>query len=167
MDAEERSILGCFRTEANRMVLHSDPRAMPRRRSIWSSWNYVTSEQPGLHDRPISLTYWMNKLQPLDTDRDMFVTLNPEGELDNVHDEATLHHPQYDDEAQFAQSHISGIQGRGGVYYAGAWTRYGFHEDGVLSALRVAQRMGIDWPLGRDPWAREQDAPVEALRAAE
>ena len=50
------------------------------------------------------------------------------------------------------------IQGRGGVYHAGAWTRYGFHEDGLLSALRVAQAMGIEWPLGIDPWAEEAEA---------
>ncbi|EAU44128.1 FAD-dependent oxidoreductase, partial [Salipiger bermudensis] len=74
--------------------------------------------------------------------------------------------PQFDAATLSAQARLSEIQGRGGIYYAGAWTRYGFHEDGVLSALRVAQAMGIDWPLGADPWggsaAVETDGALEA-----
>ncbi|MBY6003296.1 FAD-dependent oxidoreductase [Salipiger bermudensis] len=165
-DPQERAILGAFRTEPNRMVLHSDTRLMPRTRKIWSSWNYVTEAEQMLTDRPISLSYWMNRLQPLGTDRPLIVTLNPEIEPVNVHDEAVLNHPQFDAATLSAQARLPEIQGRGGIYYAGAWTRYGFHEDGVLSALRVAQAMGIDWPLGADPWggsvAREAEGTLEA-----
>ncbi|KAB2543450.1 amine oxidase [Salipiger aestuarii] len=158
-DAEESGILSAFRAEPNRMVLHSDVSFLPRTRSIWSSWNYVTRHDQMLKEAPISLSYWMNRLQPLGTDRPLIVTLNPEHEPDQIHDEATLHHPQFDAAAVRAQSRLGSIQGRGGVYFAGAWTRYGFHEDGVLSALRVAQAMGIDWPLGADPWASERMDP--------
>ncbi|MDD8021552.1 MAG: FAD-dependent oxidoreductase [Paracoccaceae bacterium] len=157
-DTEERAILGALRTEANRMVLHSDTRLMPQRRAIWSSWNYVTAGDKALSDRPISLSYWMNRLQHLDTPRPLIVTVNPEIEPDHIHDEAILHHPQYDAAALVAQARLGAIQGRGGVHYAGAWTRYGFHEDGLLSALRVAQALGTPWPLGADPWAETAKA---------
>lgn len=159
-DAEETAILSAFRTEPNRMVLHSDISFLPRNRSIWSSWNYVTQQGQGLRDAPISLSYWMNRLQPLGTDRPLIVTLNPEREPGHVHDEAILHHPQFDSATASAQARLGHLQGRGGVYFAGAWTRYGFHEDGVLSALRAAQAMGIDWPLGADPWAGERAEPL-------
>lgn len=154
-DAEERAVLGAFRTEANRMVLHSDISFLPRRRSIWSSWNYVTAAPARPSDAPVSLSYWMNRLQPLGSAQPFIVTLNPEAEPAGVHDEAELAHPQYDLAALSAQGRLGRIQGRGGVYYAGAWTRYGFHEDGLLSALRVAQALGVCWPLGPDPWAGE------------
>lgn len=154
-DAQESSILGAFRTQPNRMVLHSDTRLMPRRRSVWASWNYITRDESPPADRPISLSYWMNRLQNLKTPHPLIVTLNPETEPEHIHDEASFAHPQFDATALSAQSRLSGIQGRGGVYYAGAWTRYGFHEDGVLSALRVTQAMGIDWPLGPDPWSEQ------------
>ena len=155
-DAQETAILGAFRTEANRMVLHSDPALMPRRRSVWASWNYVTKGPTPPTDRLISLSYWMNRLQNLSTARPMIVTLNPEIEPSHIHDETVLHHPQFDERALRAQARLATIQGRGGVYYAGAWTRYGFHEDGLLSALRVAQLLGVDWPLGPDPWSNRQ-----------
>ncbi|MGR3545441.1 MAG: FAD-dependent oxidoreductase, partial [Paracoccus sp. (in: a-proteobacteria)] len=86
------------------------------------------------------------------------VTLNPETEPRGIHDETRMAHPQFDTATMAAQVRLPSIQGRGGVYYAGAWTRYGFHEDGLLSALRVAQAMGIAWPLGQDPWADEAQA---------
>ncbi|MDN5568421.1 MAG: FAD-dependent oxidoreductase, partial [Paracoccus sp. (in: a-proteobacteria)] len=157
-DAQERAILGSFRTQPNRMVLHSDERLMPRRKAAWASWNYITQEKRPVADRPISLSYWMNRLQNLDTPKPLIVTLNPEFEPRDIHDQAMLAHPQFDDAAMAAQMRLPSIQGRGGVYYAGAWTRYGFHEDGLLSALRVAQAMGIEWPLGLDPWAEEAQA---------
>lgn len=158
-DTEERAILGSFRTQPNRMVLHSDPRLMPRRRSAWAAWNYVTEGSVPATERAISLSYWMNRLQNLRTPRPLIVTLNPEVEPDHIHDEAILAHPQYDAAAISAQARLPRIQGRGGVFYAGAWTRHGFHEDGLLSALRVAQSMGIDWPLGPDPWATSGELP--------
>ncbi|SDE01171.1 hypothetical protein SAMN05421538_103241 [Paracoccus isoporae] len=156
-DRDEQAILGALRTQDNRMVLHSDTGLMPRRRSAWASWNYVTAGKTPPTDRPISLSYWMNRLQNLHTKRPLIVTLNPETEPDQIHDEAVFAHPQFDAAAIAAQGRLVEIQGRGGIHYAGAWTRYGFHEDGLLSALRVAQSLGIGWPLGADPWA----APAE------
>ncbi|MBE3637560.1 FAD-dependent oxidoreductase [Mangrovicoccus sp. HB182678] len=163
-DAEETAILRTMRTAPNRMVLHSDESFLPRRRRIRSSWNYVTDRPAAADDRPLSLSYWMNRLQPLATPRSMIVTLNPEREPRQIHDEAMLAHPQFDAAAIAAQWRLRAIQGRGGVYHAGAWTRYGFHEDGLLSALRVAQALGVDWPLSADPWPDEPRLPREALR---
>ncbi|MCQ0969384.1 FAD-dependent oxidoreductase (plasmid) [Paracoccus sp. TK19116] len=157
-DGDERAILGALQTQPNRMVLHSDETLMPRRRSAWASWNYVTNGDMPATDRPISLSYWMNRLQSLKTERPLIVTLNPETEPQHVHDEAWLDHPRFDAAAIAAQSRLPEIQGRGGVHYAGAWTRYGFHEDGLLSALRVAQSLGLDWPLGPDPWVAPRGA---------
>ncbi|MFB2533202.1 NAD(P)/FAD-dependent oxidoreductase [Paracoccus sp. p3-h83] len=151
-DPDEAAILGTLRTQPNRMVLHSDTRFMPRRRRAWASWNYVTAARAPTTDRPISLSYWMNRLQNLTTPQPLIVTLNPEVEPQQIHDQATFAHPQFDAAAMAAQARLPAIQGRGGIHYAGAWTRYGFHEDGLLSALRVAQSLGIDWPLGPDPW---------------
>ncbi|MDS9470153.1 FAD-dependent oxidoreductase [Paracoccus sp. MBLB3053] len=151
-DPDEAHILGAITTRPNRMVLHSDPRFMPRRKTAWASWNYVTRDDQPLPDQPISLSYWMNRLQNLRTARPLIVTLNPEFEPLHVLDEAVFAHPQFDAPAIAAQARLPSIQGRGGVFHAGAWTRYGFHEDGLLSALRVAQSMGIAWPLGPDPW---------------
>ena len=159
-DKDETAILGALRTQANRMVLHSDLRLMPRRRAVWASWNYVTQGTTPTTDQPISLSYWMNRLQNLATPRPLIVTLNPEIEPMQVHDEASFAHPQFDAAAIAAQGRLAGIQGRGGVHYAGAWTRYGFHEDGLLSALRVAQSIGIGWPLGPDPWAVPKQVPA-------
>ncbi|MCE5972013.1 FAD-dependent oxidoreductase [Sinirhodobacter sp. WL0062] len=165
--AAEREILGAFRTQPNRVVLHSDANFMPRRRAAWSSWNYVTRGEAIPHDRPVSLSYWMNLLQGLKTPKPLIVTLNPEREPAQVHDDCWLSHPQFDHAAITAQARLPEIQGHGGLWFAGAWTRYGFHEDGLLSALRVAQGMGLDWPLGPDPWV-EQSAPApQLLEAAE
>ncbi|MCF3973342.1 NAD(P)/FAD-dependent oxidoreductase [Paracoccus salsus] len=154
-DAEERAILSRFRTQPNRMVLHSDTRLMPRRQAAWAAWNYITHRRRPDPAAPISLSYWMNRLQNLTTPQPLIVTLNPEIEPHDIHDQAMMDHPVFDEASIRAQSRLPSIQGRGGVYYAGAWTRHGFHEDGVLSALRVAQTMGIEWPLGQDPWADE------------
>ncbi|PTV96310.1 hypothetical protein C8J27_102104 [Rhodobacter aestuarii] len=164
-DADEAEILGAFQVEANRMVLHSDESFMPRRRNLWASWNHVTAAPPGgLRNRPISMSYWLNRLQGVQSDAPLIMTLNPEHEPHSLHHEVTFSHPQFDSAALGALERMGEIQGRGGIWYAGAWTRYGFHEDGLLSALRVAQALGRDWPLGNDPWANERPAWSRASR---
>ncbi|OCX66478.1 amine oxidase [Thioclava sp. SK-1] len=153
--AEEHAILSQFHTQPNRVVLHSDRRFLPKRKAAWSSWNYVTQNAALPTDRPVSLSYWMNLLQDLKTDAPLIVTLNPEHEPNEIYDETWLHHPEFNAASVAAQAHLPLIQGANRLWFAGAWTRYGFHEDGLLSALRVAQGMGIGWPLGPDPWAGE------------
>lgn len=149
--ADERAILQHFRFTANRAVLHTDKRLMPRRRQLWSAWNYLrTGSGTEAH---LSLTYWMNELQPLPTTTDLFVTLNPMHEFapGTVQRVIDYEHPLFDAEAVGAQRDMWRIQGVRRTWFAGAWLGYGFHEDGLQSGLEVAERLGT---VGR-PWATQ------------
>lgn len=139
----ERRILSTFRYGANEVVLHTDASAMPRRRRLWSSWNAI--ERTGDDgNRPVSVSYWMNKLQPLRTDTDLFVTLNPGGTVDEtkVIDRWITTHPQFDLNAEAAQRQVPTIQGENGVWFAGAYLGHGFHEDAIQSGMTVAASLG-------------------------
>ena len=153
-DTQEKEILSAFRYQTNHMVLHSDPRFMPKRQKAWASWVYLhqgnsltNSFNPALSDK-VCLSYWMNHLQPLPTSDPIFVTLNPHITPDPsvTYDQHSFRHPQFDTPAIAAQTHLSQIQGRGHVWYCGAWQRYGFHEDGLLSAVKLAQLFDITPP---------------------
>jgi predicted NAD/FAD-binding protein len=144
--SEERAFLGAIRYAPNRAYLHRDPSLMPGRRAAWGSWNYLIDRASG---EPGGVTYWMNNLQGLDPDRPLFVSLNPPREPDSaltfgVYD---YDHPQFDTASLAAQRQFGRVQGRGGVWYAGAWLGYGFHEDGLTAGLRVAHALG-----GSVPW---------------
>lgn len=143
----ERNILGAFRFNNNHAVLHTDASFMPRRRHLWSSWNYLRG---GAGEDGLSLTYWMNSLQPLATKSNLFVTLNPHREFaaDSVQYEVDYAHPLFDAAAIAAQKDLWQVQGSQRSWYAGAWMGYGFHEDGLQAGLEVAERIG---PAQR-PW---------------
>jgi predicted NAD/FAD-binding protein len=135
---EERAALAAVRYQPNRAVLHADPALMPRRRAVWSSWNYTEGpEGPG---ERIALTYWMNSLQPIAKDDPLFVTLNGTRPIraELVYDEVTFRHPVYDLAALAAQDRIRGFNGARHTWFCGAWMRNGFHEDGLASAAEVA-----------------------------
>ncbi len=141
-DPLERELLGAFGYSQNIAVLHRDPALMPRRRRLWSSWNYVGHKSSGA-DR-LSVSYWMNSLQPLATEEDLFVTLNPAvlpaaNLLDRRIDYA---HPVLDARAMAAQRRLWELQGRRRVWFAGSYFGYGFHEDGLQSALLAAEELG-------------------------
>lgn len=138
---DERRLLGAIRFRANRAVLHADPRQMPRRRACWSSWN----ARAGAAEAGVGVTYWMNRLQNIPEDDPLFVTLNPDTQIPEalVHDETTFHHPAFDAAAVQAQAGLAAIQGENRTWFAGAWLRNGFHEDGVASALRVVRGIGV------------------------
>lgn len=159
-DEEERGLLGAVRYAPNRAVLHRDPSLMPERRAAWGSWNYMTG--PGESAAPASVTYWMNRLQALPEERPLFVSLNPprEPRADLTFAAFDYEHPQFDGLAIAAQRRFGDIQGRGGVWHAGAWLGYGFHEDGLTAGLRVAQRLG-----GEVPW-RMVDHRIEGALPA-
>ena len=137
----EKQILGSFPYAANDVVLHSDASVMPRRRAAWSAWNYTRCDQP---DRPVVLTYDMNRLQNLPTDVPYLVTLNRNDDLKPglIHDRFVYHHPQYNVRGIANQQRHDELNGRNRTYYCGAYWGYGFHEDGVASALRVARHFG-------------------------
>ncbi len=143
----EREILSGFHYERNHAVLHSDPSLMPRRKKAWASWNYMQGNKTDDHEKEnqsVSLSYWMNKLQPLDTDTQFFVTLNPGKEPDpmKVHYEKTYRHPIFDRATLKSQKRIMEIMGEGNVWYARAHMGYGFHEDGLQAGLYIAEAMG-------------------------
>ncbi len=162
-DGETAEILGRFRTTQNRAVLHSDPRLMPRRRRVWSSWNFLADPTETETARPAQVTYWMNRLQNIPEHRPLFVSLNPRVEIapETVHADLAYAHPFYDEAAFAAQGALDRVQGRAGVWFAGAWLGYGFHEDGLRTALRVAASLGC-----RPAWARDTGAPLERADAA-
>ncbi|MGI9382578.1 MAG: NAD(P)/FAD-dependent oxidoreductase [Methyloligellaceae bacterium] len=141
-DPLERRLLGAFGYASNRVVLHTDPRLMPHRRRIWSSWNYLGEHGDG--DRRVSATYWMNSLQPLATARDYFVTLNPVQPIDpeHVHGEFGYRHPLFDQAAIDTQSELWRLQGGRRTWFCGSYFGYGFHEDGLQSGLAVGEQLG-------------------------
>ncbi|MGV8833322.1 MAG: NAD(P)/FAD-dependent oxidoreductase [Devosia sp.] len=143
----ERNILGAFRFNNNHAVLHTDTSFMPRRKHLWSSWNYLRASTG---EQSLSLTYWMNSLQPLATESNLFVTLNPHREFapGTVQYQTDYAHPLFDAAAIAAQKDLWQIQGTQSSWFAGAWMGYGFHEDGLQAGLEVAERIG---PTQR-PW---------------
>ncbi|MCG6939754.1 MAG: FAD-dependent oxidoreductase [Thiohalocapsa sp.] len=151
--ADEARLLGRFRYQPNRTILHTDTNLMPRRRVVWSAWNYLAAENPD-GGRAVSVTYWMNKLQGLETSRDYLVSLNPLIEPDpaKVIAETTYDHPVFDQAAMNAQRELHRIQGVDRLYFCGSYFGYGFHEDALRSAVDVAERLGVDtgWLTGND-----------------
>jgi predicted NAD/FAD-binding protein len=151
-DAEERRILGEFHYQPNLATVHSDPSVMPRAPLAWSAWNY---ESAGTQEPRVCVHYLLNMLQPLPCKTPVIVSLNPLSEPDpaSVMGRFDYAHPVFDSAAIAAQQALPDIQGQRNTWFAGAWTGYGFHEDGLKSGLSVAS-------------AIEQQAQQQARRAA-
>jgi uncharacterized protein len=139
--ALEREVLGAFPYQPNQAVLHTDRSLLPRRRRAWASWNYHLLDDPG--GRPATVTYWMNRLQSLDTDRQYLVTLNRTEAIDPAHVIRTIDyaHPVYTAEGAKAQQRHGEVSGADRIHFCGAYWRWGFHEDGVESASWVTDRL--------------------------
>lgn len=146
-DADERSVLSAFRYSSNEAWLHDDPALMPRRRAAWSSWNYLAHASDA-HTKPVSVTYWMNRLQALATDLPVFVTLNPgrEPAAASVYRRIFYEHPVFTADTAAAQLRSATIQGRRRTWFCGAYLGHGFHEDGVQSGLWTAAQLGAPAP---------------------
>ena len=144
----ERSILSGLRHAPNVAVLHRDPALMPQRRKVWSSWNYISDAAPGLTTAPVSLTYWMNRLQGIDRSKPLFVTLNPAQPPRPDLTFGTFHyaHPQFDAAAERTRAALGSVQGARGLWFCGAWCGHGFHEDGLTAGLEVAAALGAPAP---------------------
>ncbi|WP_010137263.1 NAD(P)/FAD-dependent oxidoreductase [Oceanicola sp. S124] len=138
---DERAALSAVRYQDNHMVLHRDIGQMPRRRACWSSWVYKA--ETGQEQQAIGVTYWMNKLQNIPEDDPLFVSLNPVVPVreDCIYDQKTFRHPVFDGPALAAQQQIAAMQGQNATWFAGAWLRHGFHEDGFASAVRVTRAL--------------------------
>lgn len=139
---EERAALGAIRFQPNRTVLHRDPAVMPRRRRCWAAW-VCRSDVAGAEGPRIAVSYWMNRLQGIPEDDPLFVSLNPDLPVRDgaIYDEVTFRHPVFDHAALHAQSRIAAMQGARRSWFAGAWLRNGFHEDGFATAHRIARRL--------------------------
>ena len=149
--AAEQNVLSAVRYQKNQVFLHTDETLMPTRRSLWSSWNYIGRDVAQEY-AAVSVTYWMNSLQRLDSRQNYFVSLNPPtAPRDNaVIAEMSYDHPVFDTPALEAQTRLTSIQGKDRLWFCGAWTGYGFHEDGIRSGYTVARAMGA-----RIPWQQQ------------
>ncbi|MBD8555785.1 FAD-dependent oxidoreductase [Rhizobium sp. CFBP 8762] len=155
---QERSVLSSIPYRPNWVILHRDSRLMPTRRKVWASWNYLRTSNAN-DGNAVAVTYWMNRLQGISAHHPLFVTLNPEREPapGSVFAEFSYDHPQFDTRSMAAQQQLSLIQGVQNTWFAGAWTGYGFHEDGLSSGLAVAEALG-----GTVPWRGARQAYAEA-----
>lgn len=158
----QRTVLSAIRYQANRAVLHTDAALLPRDEKLWSAWNYFAgSGEPGA--QPVAVSYLINKLQPLPFKTPVVVTLNPAREPDpaKIIAEFDYAHPIFDGPAIVAQQRLANVQGENGIWLAGAWGSYGFHEDGLKSALRVANGLGV-----LAPWQEPAVTKIHAMAEA-
>jgi len=139
----ERQLLGAIRYQPNQAVLHTDINVLPRRTAAWAAWNYERAQSAGVEAARVCLHYLINSLQPLPFAQPVVVSLNPIRPVreDTVLARIPYAHPVFDLAAIRAQKGIDTLQGQGGVWFSGAWTGYGFHEDGLRSGQSVASRI--------------------------
>jgi predicted NAD/FAD-binding protein len=154
-DEREGALLGSFAYSSNEVWLHGDPSLMPRRRDVWSSWNYVADGRPV--DGKASVTYWMNRLQNFPEDSPLFVSVNPMRSPDaqRTYARQVFQHPMFDTNAIRAQHRLHEIQGVRDTFFCGSYCGYGFHEDALSAGLDVAEQLGA-----RRPWARPAEHRV-------
>lgn len=147
----EREVLGAFGYQPNRVFLHTDASYLPNSRRAWASWNWYANSEECCKDE-LALTYWIDNLQSLTGSQPILETLNPHKEFaaGSVLSELSFDHPLFTGQAIAAQTRLPQIQGVQGVWYAGAWQRYGFHEDGLLSGIRAAEALGATLPWGAE-----------------
>jgi predicted NAD/FAD-binding protein len=149
---EERAVLRAIPYQPNRAVLHTDEALLPRRRRAWAAWNFFSPRREH-SDQPVCLSYLINRLQPLPFRRPVVVTMNPlqacgfAPRQESVIAEFDYHHPVFLEGSDEAKRRVADLQGKRRTWFCGAWTRHGFHEDGLLSAVNVARRMkaAIPW----------------------
>jgi uncharacterized protein len=160
--ADERAILGAIRYHPNRAVLHTDTSLLPKRPLAWAAWNYARAANTSREQAGVCLHYLINRLQPLPWSQPVLVSLNPDPsrppQAHKVLGEFAYSHPVFDRAAVHAQKRLAEIQGRSRLWFAGAWTRYGFHEDGLMSAQAVVQGLREQW--------QQQDSSGAQSRAA-
>ena len=141
LQPDEREILGAIPYQPNQAWVHTDLSLMPRRRRAWAAWNYLSDGNT--RSPQVSVTYWLNRLQPLPFQRPVLLSLNPltEPAAASVIARIDYEHPIFDQAAVAAQARLSDVQGARSTWFAGAWTGYGFHEDGLRSGLAVAEKL--------------------------
>jgi uncharacterized protein len=163
-DALETRVLGGIPYLESRCVLHTDESWLPRRRAAWASWNYLHARDE-IHDERICGSYWMNLLQGIPGPVNYLVTLNPPREIarDKILYETQYLHPHYTAASVRTHELLPQIQNRGGLLWAGAWTGYGFHEDGLKSALGAVALLD---PACLPAWAAVPETNIETVGGA-
>jgi predicted NAD/FAD-binding protein len=143
----EGEVLGAIRYHANRAVLHTDASLLPGRRRAWAAWNYERAPSADRESVSVCLHYLLNRLQPLPFSVPVIVSLNPLTEPDAaaVQGEFSYSHPVFDRAAGVAQERLPALQGARDTWFCGAWTGYGFHEDGLASGLAAAAQIAARW----------------------
>ena len=142
---DQANLLQNFKYQKNISILHSDINYMPKRKSVWSSWNYITETDSSGN---LSVTYWMNELQKIKSNLPILLSLNPK-KLPNpklIYGQYSYSHPVFDSNAFQVQNNLSNLQGKNKIWFCGAWTGFGFHEDGIKSAAEIAQFFNIKLP---------------------
>ena len=139
---KEIEILSAFKYKENSAVLHNDNNILYPNKKMYAAWNYTSSNT---QNKLVTLSYWINTLQNLKTKKDYFVSLNETQNINNVIEKISYEHPQFDSTAIKMQSRKDEICGHNNTYFAGAYWRYGFHEDGLLSATKVASKLGCEF----------------------
>ena len=152
----EQATLGAIRYHRNRAVLHTDTSVLPKRKLAWAAWNYERAGAGSREHAGVCLHYLINRLQPLPFSTPVVVSLNPltEPRAQTVHAEFDYAHPVFDAAAMAAQQQLPSLQGKQRTWFCGAWTRYGFHEDGLMSGLAVCEAL-------KARWAAESILPAE------
>jgi predicted NAD/FAD-binding protein len=147
----ESAVLGAIRYQRNRALLHTDTALLPSRRSAWAAWNYERAATHAPEQASVCLHYLLNRLQPLPFTTPVVVSLNPvrEPRADLVHAEFDYAHPVFDAAAIRAQQRVGELQGERNTWFCGAWTRYGFHEDGLMSGQAVVAGLRAAWAAPR------------------
>jgi predicted NAD/FAD-binding protein len=147
----EHKLLSSFRYQENDTFLHTDAALMPVHPKVWSCWNYL-ARQSGESTPSVSVSYWMNALQGLDTSTDYFVSLNPIHKIDpdKIIRRIRYMHPVFDNEAMTAQHHLGQLQGQNRTWFAGSYFGYGFHEDALTSAVSIAKKLNVPIPWEQD-----------------
>jgi len=145
--AAEIAVLSAIQYQPNRAVLHTDASVLPKQKSMWSAWNFHT-QLTDKSSQAVAVSYLLNKLQPLPIKTPLLVTLNPTDEIaaEYVLADIAYAHPLLDSAAIAAQAKLPALQGVNRTWFCGAWTGYGFHEDGLKSALNVAAAFGVSPP---------------------
>ncbi len=138
--AQEQAVLGAIGYQSNRAVLHTDASVMPQRRAAWAAWNYERAASATRESSRVCLHYWLNTLQPLPFAQPVLVSLNPVRDIDpaQVFAQIDYDHPVFDLAAMRAQAQVPALQGQQHTWFCGAWTGYGFHEDGLQSGYAAA-----------------------------
>ena len=139
---KEIEILSAFKYKENSAVLHNDNNILYPNKKMYAAWNYTSSNT---QNKLVTLSYWINTLQNLKTKKDYFVSLNETQNINNVIEKISYEHPQFNSTAIKMQSRKDEICGHNNTYFAGAYWRYGFHEDGLLSATKVASKLGCEF----------------------